>query len=264
MAVSRACLRYIRYIMKKKTILKLIAAIAAFTMIFFLFSIYNAFMGNPLSAKIANYKIKVYVNKTYPDLDLTVSDTKYNFKDTAYFSRVQSKTSLDTQFTVNCSKGKVSDDYEYEVANHFTTYRRLTDIFNKEVEAILSTEFPYETSIVIADYGKNEFDLSKLKLDMPFDITKPPVPASLTVYCISDEITYEFLNSRLLELKAIMDNHNIPISEYSLVLEASENKGKPADNRLYLYEFPVEKIDGNDLIDKMKQHQKAREQENEK
>ncbi len=247
--------------MKKKTLLKSISAIAAFSIIFFLFYIYNGFMGNPISAKIANSKMKAYINKTYPDLDLTVSETKYNFKNSGYFSKVQSKKSQDTQFTVSCSKGRVTDDYEYEVANKFTTYRRLCDLFNKDVEDILSKEFPYHTTIVIADYGKGEFDLNELKLDMPYDITNPPVPASLAVYCSSDKFTYEVLSKRLLELDAIMKKHNVPITTYSLTLEAYETVDKPADHRLYLIDFPADKINSTDLVNEIKKHQTEWEQD---
>jgi hypothetical protein len=248
--------------MKKKTYFNIFLAITAFLLISFLFSIYNSFKGNPLSAKIADTKIRAYVNKTYPTLDLTVSETKYNFKDTAYFSRVQSKNSQDTCFTVSYCNGTVTDDYEYEVANKFTTYRRLSDLFNKDVENIISKDFPYVTSIVIADYGKGEIDLNKLILDMPYDIKNPPVPASLVVNCLSDEVTYEVLSKRLLELKAIMDNHHIPISIYSLVLEPSVEKARNSgDNSLYLYDFPAEKIDNNNLINEIKKHQTAWEQE---
>ncbi|WMJ89891.1 YfjL-like protein [Anaerocolumna sp. MB42-C2] len=247
--------------MKKRTLLKLISGITVFLIIFFLFNIYNGFMGNPLTAKFANSKIKAYVNKTYPNLDLTISETKYTFKDSAYYSKVQSKKSQDTQFTVSCRKGRVTDDYEYEVANKFTTYRRLSETFNKDVEDILSKEFPYHTTIVIGDYGKEELNFNKLKLDMPYDLTNPPLPASLTVYCSSDVFTYEVLSKRLLELDAIMKRHNIPITTYSLTLEAYETEEKPASHRLYLIDFPADKINSTDLVHVLKKHQSDWEQD---
>ncbi len=250
--------------MNKKKIHRIIWAITIFLIVFLSFSIYNSIKGNPISAKIANSKIKAYVNNTYSGLDLTVSKTRYSFKDSSYNSLVQSKTSQDTVFMVSYTRGKVTDYYDYEVANHITTYRRLTDSFQKEIETILSREFPYTSSILIAAYGKEDSDIDKLTLDMPFDLNDPPMPASLTVYSISEEQTYEILSERLVELKTIMDQHRIPISTYSLVLEPSDEKNKPAESRLYLFDFPTEKIDSKDLISEIKNHQTAREQEGQK
>jgi hypothetical protein len=132
------------------------------------------------------------------------------------------------------------------------------------VRDILSREFPYETTIVIADYGKGEFDLNKLKLDMPYDITNPPVPASLTVNCSSDEFTYEVLGKRLMELHAIMVKHKIPITTYSLTLEAYESKEKPTNQSLYLTDFPADKINSMDLVNEIEKHQRDWEESHKK
>ncbi len=250
--------------MSKKKIHRIIWAITIFLIVFLSFSIYNSIMGNPISAKIANSKIKAYVSNTYPDLDLTVSKTRYSFKDSSYSSLVQSKTSQDTVFSVSYIQGKITDHYDYEVASHITTYQRLTDSFQNEIENILNREFPYTSSILIASYGKEDSDMDKLTLDMPFDLNNPPMPASLTIYSISEEQTYEILSERLVELKTIMDQHQIPISTYSLVLESSDEKNKPAESRLYLFDFPAEKIDSKDLISEIKNHQTAREQAGQK
>ncbi|WFR56483.1 hypothetical protein QA584_23165 [Anaerocolumna sp. AGMB13025] len=250
--------------MKQKSILKFIAGITAFILIFFLLILYNGFMGNPLSAKLADNKIKAYVDKTYPDLDLTLSETKYNFTDSSYYSKAQSNTSPDTTFMISYGRGRITDDYSYEVANCFTTYRRLSDAFTKDVEGILSQEFPYKTTIVLADYGKDEFDLNKLKLDMPYDITTPPLPASLCVYCTSKELTYEVLGERLLQLHAIMEKHKIPIKTYSLALEADEADEKPSNHRVEVIDFPADKINTANLTEELKKHQSAWEDSHKK
>lgn len=257
-------LRKVKQIMKQKSILKFIAGITAFILIFFLLILYNGFMGNPLSAKLADNKIKAYVNKTYPDLDLTLSETKYNFTDSSYYSKAQSNTSPDTTFMISYGRGRITDDYSYEVANCFTTYRRLSDAFTKDVEGILSQEFPYKTTIVLADYGKDEFDLNKLKLDMPYDITTPPLPASLCVYCTSKELTYEVLGERLLQLHAIMEKHKIPIKTYSLALEADEADEKPSNHRVEVIDFPADKINTANLTEELKKHQSAWEDSHKK
>lgn len=227
-----------------------------------LISFVNAFWGNPISAAIATGKIKSYVKENYPDMDLEIPKASYNFKFSNYFSTVQSKTSPDTYFTVEWSDGKIYDTYESDVINHFTTLQRISTEFNKKVEAIINEEFPYETSILIADFGKSEVDLSKLTADMVLDITNPPIPASLIVYVLSNDISYEYLSARLLDLYQIMEKHQIPIDLYSVVIEEPLPEGEksaPGGESLHLFEFPAEKIMAEDLIAEIKMQQEAYE-----
>ena len=64
----------------KRTILKVFAALIAFVLIGGLIFFTNAFVGNPISAMIANRAIEKYVGKYYPYLDLEVEKAIYNFK----------------------------------------------------------------------------------------------------------------------------------------------------------------------------------------
>ncbi|MDF2541468.1 MAG: hypothetical protein K0S47_1186 [Herbinix sp.] len=252
--------------MTGKKLLKILAAATAFFIIGFILYVVNSFTGNPVSANIATAKIKTYVAKNYPDQQLTISQAHYNFKDSSYSSVVQSETSEDTCFRVSWNRGKLSDDYPYEVANHFTTYRRLTEEFDQTVQEILINEFPYETTIVIADLAKRDMDMASLTLDMPFDITSLPSGTQLVVYLLSEERSYKVLAKRLLELNDIMKKHQIRIDLYSLVLEEpmDETEKPTSGESLYLFDFPADQLTTEHLDQILQEHQIQWEKEGEK
>ena len=249
--------------MNKKKILTIIASVLIFCFIGVILIFINGMWGNPISAAIATKSIKSYVSKTYPDMDLEVTKAKYNFKFNTYMSKIQSKSSMDTNFTVDWSDGSIYDSYEYDVLRRYKTFDRLSREFDSKVEEIISKEFEHETSILIADFGKGDMDLSNLSLDMPLDIANPPFPAYLTVYVINSEISYEALSSCLLELYHIMQKHGIPIDLYSVVLEDTlqgEEKPDPEGESLYLFDYPADKIESEELIEEIKLHQKEYEE----
>lgn len=239
-----------------------------FLIIGFFANLVMAFYGNPVSAAIATVKIKAYMEDTYPDMDLEIPKAGYNFKFEEYVSHVKSKTSQDTYFNVSWSKGKIYDSYECDVVKLYNTYDRLNKEFSEQVEEIIQKDFPYETSILFADLGKEEQDFEELSLDMPLDIKNPPMPADLVIYILSDEISYEFLSARLLELYQLMNKYEIPIDTYSVVIEEPLIKGeeKPAPNgkTIYLYDFPAGKISSVNLIEVIKEHQQIWESEHQK
>lgn len=244
---------------------KALGALAALAIAGFLLLFVNSFVGNPVSAMLATSQIKSYVMDTYPDNDLKVEKARYNFKNSEYSSRVSSKSSIDTNFRVAWKNGRITDHYEYEVANRYTTYGRLQSEFDKAVEDIIVKEFPYQTSILFADLYKEDF--SNLELDMALNIQDPPLPASLTVYILSDEITYEVLRDRLLELFDIMTTHKIPIALYNVVIEQATEDGKdrlPGGESIYLFDFPAMYLGDSDLIGMIKAHQEEMNLEDKK
>lgn len=122
--------------MKKKTVV-IMAACIALLIGFPVSLIASSIYGNPISAALATSKIRSYVKETYPELDLVVPKAKYNFKLSEYKSHVRSKTSGDTHFDIGWSRRGINDSYEHEIANNFTTFRRLRDEFNDAVESIM-------------------------------------------------------------------------------------------------------------------------------
>ncbi len=64
----------------KKLTLKMLAGAVAVVLIVGMLFVTNAFVGNPISAMMANKAIKQYVNQNYSYLDLEIEKVSYNFK----------------------------------------------------------------------------------------------------------------------------------------------------------------------------------------
>jgi hypothetical protein len=220
------------------------------------FNFINSFTGNTVSAFIASGKIKEYAEANYSDMDLELSEVKYNFKNSAYGCHVQSRKSEDTNFYIGYSHGIVSDDYEYEVANRFTTYRRLSKDFNEMVTQIVEKEYPYETTLIIGDLLG---DTQQLTPDVPLNLKDMPLQLSMTVNILSDIRNEEQLSVLLLELHQLLLSKDITIDQYTIRLEEPmPEESKPGSgNNLYLLDFPAKNITGDKeaLINALGKHQ---------
>lgn len=234
----------------------------------FIASFIMAFYGNPITSVIATAKIRHYVEDTYSDMDLEVPKANYNFKFVEYVSHVSSKSSQDTRFSVSWSDGKINDSYEEDVIGRYTTYDRINREFSEKVEEIIGREFPYQTSILFATLGEEEEDYDMLSLDMVLDVKEPPMPAKLVIYIMNDEVSYDFLIARLLELDQLMGKYEIPIDQYTVVIEEplieGEEKPKPNGNSIHLLDFPAKNLKSADLLSVIKEHQRIWEEQHEK
>lgn len=218
-----------------------VAAVVILFILGFVFCLVNSFTGNPVSAFVASSKIQDYAAVHYPASDLVLSDVKYNFKNNAYGCHAQSPKSEDMKFYIQYSHGRVSDDYKYEVANHFTTYRRLSKDFGDMVTDIIENDYPHETTLMIGDLiGETQL----LTPDVPLNLNDMPLQLSLTVYILSDVRDEEQMASLLLELHQLMLRKKIPIDQYTLRLEEPmPEESKPGSgNNLYLENFPAKNI----------------------
>lgn len=236
-------------------------------LVVFVLNIVFSLNGNPVTKAVASSRIREYVRENYPDMNLEVSKTGYNFKFGEYLSHIQSKDSTDTSFTVYWKDGNIEDTYEEDVINRWKTYERLQREFSKALEEIIAREFPYETSIVFGDLGNKGEDRSGLELDMSLDMKKLPAPATLTIYFYSREVSYELFEERLLEISGIMERHDISISYYNLVMEEPMEEGekaKPDGQRIYLYDYPVQRLASENLVEDIKVHIAQWEKEHEK
>ena len=233
-----------------------VAAVVILLILGFAFCLINSFSGNPVSAFVASRRIQDYVTVNYPASDLVLSDVKYNFKNNAYGCHAQSPKSEDTKFYIQYNHGRVSDDYEYEVANHFTTYRRLSKDFDDMATDIIGKEYPHETTLIIGDLIG---DTQLLTPDVPLNLSDMPLQLSLTVYILSDVRNEEQMASFLLELHQLMLSKKIPIDQYSLRLEEPmPEESKPGSgNNLYLENFPAKNITANQesLVSIIREHQ---------
>ena len=238
--------------MKKKSLfLRILAAGTGLVIILLLFSVLNGTVGNPISAYLATNKIRTYVADTYAEDNLIVDQATYNFKDSSYGSLVHSPTSEDTIFRVSMRKGRIEDDYPYEVANKFTTLRRLEDALNEEVEAIIKEGYPYEMRLIGAKMPDKESQ--DLTLDMAYDIQELSGPIEVIVWTSTDKPSYDIMAQRMIELKKLMEQKELPIDRYSISLEYpyhEENGELMPDifDSLTVDGFPAEQlVDNTDL-----------------
>lgn len=253
--------------MKKIKWYHIVSLLLVLLLVLFILSVVFSFYGNPVTKTIASSGIRKYVEEAYPNMNLEVSKTGYNFKFDEYMSHVQSKDSADTNFTVRWEDGNITDTYEEDVINCWNTYERLQREFSKVLEEIIAREFPYETSMVFGDFGRKGEDINGLELDMPLDLKKLPIPATLTIYFFGREINYELFKERLLEISAIMERHEINISYYNVVmqepLEGGE-KPKPDGQSIHLFDYPAQRLVSEKLVDNIKEHIAQWEKEHEK
>ncbi len=225
----------------KKTLSRVITAVALLLCCGFVFMVVNTFTGNPVSVYVASKRILEYIEKTYPDQPLEVSQVKYTFPNSAYYARVQAADSIDTSFTVSFSRGKVSDDYEYEVANHFTTYRRLSEAFDGLVTGIIEARYPGKTTRIIGDLVG---DTQLLTPDAPLNLDEMPLALSLNVSMLSEARDEHSMAALLTELHQLMQKNGISIDRYTLRLEEPlpEDMKPGSAETLHLIDFPASGI----------------------
>ncbi|MDF2513144.1 MAG: hypothetical protein K0S04_3010 [Herbinix sp.] len=230
---------------KKSFFLRILAVVIGLLVIFLILTVLNGTVGNPITAYLATNKIRTYVAETYSEDNLIVNRATYNFKDSSYGSIVHSPTSEDTIFRVSMRNGRIEDDYPYEVANKFTTLRRLEDALNKEVEAVIKEGFPYQMRLIGAKMPDMESQV--LTLDMPYHIQKLPSPIEVIVWTSVDKPSYDIMAQRMLELRKLMEQNDLPIGIYSIRLEYpyhEENGQLMPDNfeSLAVDGFPAEQL----------------------
>lgn len=259
--------------MKKKKGLRILAFVLAAGLIALIAWIYTSFNGNFISAMIATSKIRAYVSEQYPAEDFQVPRASYNFKDGSYSSFIQSEKSEDTNFYVSVRGDELYDSYPNMVSNRFNTLTRLEKELDDLVEEIIKNEFPYDSRLVLATMsGHSEEEMKqKLTLDMAFDAKKLPLSGELTVWCSTDDFSYETAAKRLLEMKALMMKHGIDVSTYSLRLEHvyhEENGEKTPEDMsedLNVSDVPAELLtESGDLPTLLQEHQKQWEEEMER
>ncbi len=226
---------------RNKKLSRAIGVIALLLCLGVVFMVVNAFTGNPVSAYFASKRIHEYVERTYPDQPLEVSQVKYTFPNSAYYARVQAADSIDTSFTVSFSRGKVSDDYEYEVANHFTTYRRLSEELDGLVTEIIEAHYPDKTTLIIGDLVG---DTRLLTPDAPLSLEGMPLELSLNVSMLSEVRDEHSMAALLTELHQLMQQSGIPIDWYTLRLEEPlpEDMKPGSAETLHLIDFPASGI----------------------
>ncbi len=160
--------------MKRNKVLKILTVILAVVLIGGILFITNAFVGNPVSAKIAEKAIRNYINEKYSPLNLELEKPIYDPKGGSYIAWAKSETSVDTKFSISYRDGEVySDSYEFDVLHMHNTLRRLEDEYTYIAGQILEDELGYGDDSARVMYDKDDYESAGrkdiLKLDMEFD-----------------------------------------------------------------------------------------------
>ncbi|SDK70258.1 YfjL-like protein [Natronincola ferrireducens] len=159
-----------------KSALKIVALLVGICLIGGILFIANAFVGNPISAALANKAIRGYVAENYSSLDLEIGKARYNFKFGEYMARAKSTTSIDTHFAIYYRDGKVHrDDYEASVLGKYNTLSRLEDEYSELIIPILSQVPGLEDNRARVFVEKEEYEKinEAIELDMKLDKVLP-------------------------------------------------------------------------------------------
>ncbi|AOT72015.1 YfjL-like protein [Geosporobacter ferrireducens] len=206
---------------RKKPILRILAGFAAAVLIAGMLFITNSFVGNPISAMLANKVIKQYVDQNYSSLDLEIEKASYNFKDGAYMARVKSKTSIDTKFAVYYRDGKVQrDDYESYVLGMFNTLQRFSEEYSAVAKNIIAKELGYlnnKTMVMVhKEIYENPGDI--VELDMKFDKTLP-IRAEVTLQLDLADHSIEGIAKVLTDAHKAFAENDCYFDQYGLYAE---------------------------------------------
>lgn len=252
--------------MNKKTVLIIIVSLIACFMIGFLIFFANSFFGNPISKALATHSIKEYVKEEYPHHNLEVNSAVYNFKMGDYIATAKSKDSVDTYFMVHCSwDGTVLDDeYKEMVLSGWNTFHRFEQEYQKSVEDLVASNLPYDFDMIIPGLNKSDQPSVKVPLDAEFDIYNVPYKKYLTVYMYTDELSWDKLAQTTLEVDRLMQENQLSVNEYTIVLEPLSAKEEKKREMMGIYDFPQELLSSENLADVMEKRQAQWENEHEK
>lgn len=213
--------------MKRNKVLKILTVILAVVLIGGILFITNAFVGNPVSAKIAEKAIRNYINEKYSPLNLELEKPIYDPKGGSYIAWAKSETSVDTKFSISYRDGEVySDSYEFDVLHMHNTLRRLEDEYTYIAGQILEDELGYGDDSARVMYDKDDYESAGrkdiLKLDMEFDRSLPLNPEiSLSLKGIED-VSLENISKILIDVHKVFINNECYFQEYGLYIGNSD------------------------------------------
>ncbi len=250
---------------------KILAGALGIGLIVLLLLFVSSFVGNPISNALAKKAVQQYIDTNYSDLNLKIQRCNYNFKFSSYCAFVQSNTSMDTAFSIDVdSFGNVlRDDYKYEVANNFTTYRRLDKELSEIAKEIIEGKLDYDFENVFIRFVK-EADIMELRRDMKLDIHNPPLPLMVDVTLFSSDVSYSKIAEVAKALETNLQQHNVPVNTYSIRILPLSNKPKNENqavswvNDLSISDFPANRLGEENLPQVMEHFETVRVSERNK
>lgn len=204
---------------KHKKWLKIAAGALAFILIGIVLTAANAFVGNPVSAALANKAVQTHLDQTYAGMDLYLErKARYNFKDGSYTAIAASKSSNDTKFYIAVRKGEILwDEYEFAVLSKQTTIDRLSREYSEIARQLIAREAGGDWGEVRVMYDDNydrQYD-EYLELDMPFDKSLP-IPANLSLGLHADQMDVAFIGKSLTDVHELLAERGYAMEHYNI------------------------------------------------
>ncbi len=170
-----------------------------------------------------------YVNVTYPDLSLHVSDVMYlSLYDPKYHVTMSSDTSVDTEFVVRITRGGhvVDDSYEEDVVSKENTYRRISEAYDAAVQQTIAPTFSDRIDVMteLSDSAWRD-DVTHLQLDQAVDLEFYGARYGiLSLYAEDDSYTYDDVIALLQDVKRVSDESKIPFHSVTLQITIDGNE----------------------------------------
>lgn len=142
-------------------------------------------------------------------------------------------------------------DMKENVLSKWNTRLRLETEYSNYVKKIIKDNLDYDYDMIIpSTFGEEEKDdqLSKLEIDMNFDLENIPFDQEITIYIYEENRSWERLAEVILEVNKFMEDKKLNIAKYSIILEEKGEEGKPSmDDPIGVYDFPKELLASEDL-----------------
>lgn len=242
--------------MKNKA-LRILAGLAGIILIIFVLILTMSFTGNPISKVLATRSADKYIEDKYSELGFIKEESYYDFKLASYGVKYYKENSKDIHFSIESDYlGRINyDGYEEAVLSKWNTRMRLNDELNDHVEKLLRDNLNYDYNMINVDnLGDDDENLSALEIDMVFDFQDLPLNKYLSIYIYEEERSWGKVEEIILEVDDLMEENNLDISRYSIILEEARDDGSHMGESLGVFEFPKVYIDSEDLLEKLKEY----------
>lgn len=217
---------------------RVVAGLAAITLLALVVSITNSFTGNPVSAKLAEKEISNYIKEKYSNMNLKLSKASYNFKNSGYTLTASSTESSDTHFNVTKTRGgRIYDDYESYVLGGYNTFDRFGKETTKLIEPLLKKEFGDELSgrLFVDCFADKKEVKGIYPLDMPYS-KDLKLNATVFIDFTMKNPDVEDLANKLQKVDKLLKQEGFSIGGYiGDVKSAGSKKG-------YFYQVKADKI----------------------
>lgn len=208
--------------------------------------------GHPVCYGLVALRSRIYLLQNYPELDVGLDKITYDFKHGGYYADYSSPTSIDTHFWLLCDGwGNVTVDRadtidRNTIARIDQNYR---DAYDTAIEAAdfsfevhvnfcqITHQYGNEVSSINKDFGITDDDVRKLILDGDYDFREFAAKyGRITFYAHDPEVTVERAAEILLELKAYLDEQEIPFRAIEFDLKSQNGSEKYIELVDILYE----------------------------